>query len=1691
MGTTDVSVANLSVPADTDLSNYSYFAIFARSSLVEQTTPATHLIFDMVASVSGIRFTDRDLDLEQLGGEVHWTPPALTQRVNSYRLYLADDPTGLGRSQIAKDVPEGLHQEDILPETTAYPFLVIYTRSLLAEQTTPVSFLLEDKHAPVSNISFPDFDLDVTDLGGTLTWEPPEDQSQIEHYVIYLAWLTDNASECPLAMSSDSYVAVISGSMSFVLAGATQSQVELAVAAALASSMGLDPATVDVSAAPARRLTRRSYRRLAQSWAVRYQIITPVGQDVSIRNAIGALQTQPQDFAPALAVELLSLGVQGSDVASLTVQSFTPPTVAYMLPSLVTPVVISEINVTETDFANVSNDTTMTSAPATHTLTVTRSSTTWAAGEEDSTNSSRDDATVRPLPSTTTTSADDSDEEEDSDNTTTRSTTTTEEEESTAATRTTSRTVSTTSTKSFSTSESTDDSDSDDSDGANQTSSEEYTVSTTSSTTLDEADTDPETGGNWSWWNETARELRRLSSAPLFDPFAAVGKVNFTGLVMCYRTLFGNASNGTYNFTVPPDTALERYTHFLVYSSSPLAEQTTPEIHLIYDMDASVSNVTYQGKDLDSLELGGQIAWVEPELMERVQGYMIYLAILSDGTGRSQVGGEVPAGTHDTALFPEQPRGAFDFFTVYTRSSLVEQTTPVFLAIEDEVSYARNVSFVDDDLDENELGGWLQWRIPEDASEVTHYIVYLAENEAGDNRSLLGNVTVGTHEFLVPADTALESFRFLTVFAHSSLAEQTTPRYVEIIDTVSSVSNIGFTDKDLDWDELGGYVDWQAPASHSQVLFYELYLAESSMGKSRLNYPSGSIPVGTTEVLWPAETPKAAFTHFVVYTKSWLAEQTTPVALEFEDKVSLVRDISFPDFDLDLEDIGGTISWEAPNDTSQVTHYVVYLGQANTTDGCNTSYQQLQQQPAEANTSTAFSDWCLLTYMGNASVGEHDLFISPDTGVPPYTHVAVFSLSSLVEQTTPMTLVFWDEIASVSNIRFVDQDLDEVDLGGDVHWEAPGSMRRVSAYVVKLATDELVPTDHSQIGLDVPSGTYNLLAPADMNPLHYTRIVVYTRSTLSEQTTPVGYHFVDKSSPVLNVSFFDYDLDETDLYGDLFWEAPKDEEQVLEYYVYMAENSTGKERSLVGIAPRGVYNVSILAETPLLNYTHFLVYAASPLAEQTTPVALEIFDAVASVSDIVFEDRDLDVQEIGGNVSWIAPIVEDRVELYRIYVANSPTGSARFEVASETAGEVASKVDVETPIPTMPYLLIYTQSMLMEQTTPVWHSITDNFASVSNISFPEFDLDAGDLGGELSWDPPEDDSLVTSYNIYFAKVVLANTTECKWEVVAPKVALISGVTSFAMDAATANIVEAAVKAALASSFSIPEAAISVSVALFGDSRRLEESSGATGNKIWNVSLELTILHPEADRQLESLRNGAEDLAMALGLADDPTAVAALAESLAKLKVRKVVAQQAPSVGWRDSGEGGQEDDPESYAVTRQLSAKDVVDPASDAVFAWCRKAYRSVEKPELQTTVLVDTPRDNFTHFVIYTASSLVEQSTPTAHQIFDATATVSGIEFIDDDLDPLEFGGNVTWQEPADSSRVQDYLLYFAEDELGTNRSRVGSIVPVGTSRELLPPEISQVPAFTHLLCLFLQLSKPYRIFRRLGHLMITTTTS
>ena len=44
-----------------------------------------------------------------------------------------------------------------------------------------------DNTALVPNTTFPDFDLDNTDIGGTLSWGPPDDISQVTHYFVYFA----------------------------------------------------------------------------------------------------------------------------------------------------------------------------------------------------------------------------------------------------------------------------------------------------------------------------------------------------------------------------------------------------------------------------------------------------------------------------------------------------------------------------------------------------------------------------------------------------------------------------------------------------------------------------------------------------------------------------------------------------------------------------------------------------------------------------------------------------------------------------------------------------------------------------------------------------------------------------------------------------------------------------------------------------------------------------------------------------------------------------------------------------------------------------------------------------------------------------------------------------------------------------------------------------------------------------------------------------------------------------------------------------------------------------------------------------------------------------------------------------------------------------------------------------------------
>ena len=358
--------------------------------------------------------------------------------------------------------------------------------------------------------------------------------------------------------------------------------------------------------------------------------------------------------------------------------------------------------------------------------------------------------------------------------------------------------------------------------------------------------------------------------------------------------------------------------------------------------------------------------------------------------GMLQLGSDTAAGTNFITQAADYDLGAYNIISVYTKSSLFQQTTPAAITGFDSDQSVSSVAFPDLDLDSGQIGGTISWTAPASVSQVTHYKVYLAESTAGLNRAQVpGSVEVGTDEKGLDGNTNHASWTHVAVYSQSSLTEQSTPVAAAISDTSSPVQSVVFPDKDLDLMELGGSLTWSPPADVAHVVAYNAYLATSAAGadKSQLG---GSLALGTNVVAIPANVATSAsedtWTHLVVYSKSsmdLLAEQTTPVALAISDSGASAQSPSFTDEDLDAGQLGGTVTWQAPTDTSHLAHYRAYLA-----------------------TSAAGADKSQIA--SAVAVGTNAVAVDENTAKGSYTHIVVYSKSTLAEQTTPASVAIED-----------------------------------------------------------------------------------------------------------------------------------------------------------------------------------------------------------------------------------------------------------------------------------------------------------------------------------------------------------------------------------------------------------------------------------------------------------------------------------------------------------------------------------------------------------------------------------------------------------------------------------------------------------------------------------------------------------
>lgn len=167
------------------------------------------------------------------------------------------------------------------------------------------------------------------------------------------------------------------------------------------------------------------------------------------------------------------------------------------------------------------------------------------------------------------------------------------------------------------------------------------------------------------------------------------------------RWLYQINALGDTNSTLPADTVMQNWTHWLVYASSSLAEQTTPATVEIQDDNATVGTISFVGTDLNMDVVNGSLVWGPPAEPDCLESIVIYIAEDNMGSARSQLG-EVEAGIDQLQVVEGDAYGNFTHFVVYTKSSFAEQTTPNSLSFEEAVAkyQVSSPAFTDQDLDQ-------------------------------------------------------------------------------------------------------------------------------------------------------------------------------------------------------------------------------------------------------------------------------------------------------------------------------------------------------------------------------------------------------------------------------------------------------------------------------------------------------------------------------------------------------------------------------------------------------------------------------------------------------------------------------------------------------------------------------------------------------------------------------------------------------------------------------------------------------------------------------------------------------------------------------------------------------------------------------------------------------------------------------
>lgn len=239
---------------------------------------------------------------------------------------------------------------------------------------------------------------------------------------------------------------------------------------------------------------------------------------------------------------------------------------------------------------------------------------------------------------------------------------------------------------------------------------------------------------------------------------------------------------------------------------------------------------------------------------------------------------------------------------------------------------------------------------------------------------------------------------------------------------------------------------------------------------------------------------------------------------------------------------------------------------------------------------------------------------------------------------------------------------------------------------------------------------------------------------------------------VTGLEFRDTDLDFNEVSGTLNWQASASD-LATEYLVYLGEDDSSPTGDALATITKGQATQFLIPEnTVLTNISHVLVYSQNSVGRFDQPAALQIVDNAlpqhAELTGLSFVDKDGDMGEISGSINWQGE-ADSNTEAYALFWHKSDVDTFIADVESEQHNY---EFPADTELKEFSTVRIYSKNAFGLSSTYSSLSLIDMSRPTSLAQtawFPDQDISAGKVKGQLIWDAAIDESIIDAYQVYW------------------------------------------------------------------------------------------------------------------------------------------------------------------------------------------------------------------------------------------------------------------------------------------------------------------------------------------------------